>query len=474
MRWLLVMMVMGFSGCGDDSAVPQGAARGDTMPGGTGQEGGAGGNGESNAGNSGSDVGQGGEGGSGGEGGPATGGTGQGGGVTGAVACSQCFPLEELPANLQKKAEGMLLEALDTEALFTLVGGLKPMSTGFLSLEFPAEGTEPASVEEARRILATFHCSTALSADLQIFHSVLDGKKSAEGVIFRRPRFDDVVKEYPVFQEIGVGVWEKPLQVVDAVDKDPTTKRFRAYGYLFGYPNHAVDFFVQAAEEEEKTGQFVPRDFFQIPTFAKLTGGYTYAVPKGYQPASIDLDLRNKAADILASYQKRRIQFIGKDKAGPVALLRTWFDNGTGQCSPDHASIETNSGTYQLPSSCWTGLKSCNPLSNEGCDGAEGWACDLSEEGFQCFEPPNSQKLGDKCNNQKGPYCEGGNHCDGNTCAAFCCTKEDCQGDEECDPLGQEGSLGICRKLGSCKPPGGFCTKDEDCCSQDCHVDHCH
>jgi len=258
------------------------------------------------------------------------------------------------------------------------------------------------------------------------------------------------------------------------VDKDPTTRRFRAYGHLFGFPEHAIDFFVQAAEDEEKTGKFVERDFFQIPTFDRLTGGYVYAVPKGYKPAAVDLDLRAKAADILASYQKRRGQFIGKGKAGPAALLRSWFDDGTGKCSPDSAVIEAGSGSYQLAASCWGGLKSCNPLTNAGCDGAEGWACDLSDGGFQCFEPPNTQKQGESCNNGSGPFCEGGAHCDGSSCAVFCCSGEDCAAGEACEPFGPEGSIGVCRKPGACKPAGGSCSKPEDCCSGDCHGDHCH
>jgi hypothetical protein len=390
------------------------------------------------------------------------------------VDCGQCFPLEELPEGLRQKAEAALTVALDTEGLFTLVGGLKPMSTGFLSLDFPAGGAEPPTVEEARQILAAFRCSPALSADLQIFHAVFDGKKAADGVLFRRPRFDDEVKARPVFQDLGVGAWEKPLQVVDVVDKDPTTKRFRAYGYLFGYPDHAVDFFVQAEEEEAKTGKFVERDFFHMPTFAKLTGGYTYAVPEGYKPVAVDLELRAKAADILASYQKRRAQFIGSGKPGPAALLRAWFDNGSGQCSPDNAAIEASSGAYQLPPSCWGGLKSCNPVTNEGCDGVEGWACDLSTEGPQCFDPPNKKKLGELCSNSQGPHCQGGLTCDGSRCAAFCCANEDCQGEEVCEPFGDQGTLGVCRDPGACKPSGGSCSKAADCCSGDCHIDHCH
>jgi hypothetical protein len=397
------------------------------------------------------------------------------GSASGAVACGQCFPLEELPEGLRKKAEEALLLALDTEALFTIVGGLKPMSSGFLSVDFAADKPEPAAVTEVRQMLAALRCGDGISADLQVFNAVFDGKKSAEGMFFRRPRFDAVVSERPVFGEIGVKDWTKPMEVVDAVDKDPTTRRFRAYGYLFGYPDHAVDFFVQAEEEEASTGKFVQRDFFHMPTFAKLTGGYTYAVPKGYKPVEVDLDLRARAADVLASYQKRRAQFIGEGKGGAVALLRSWFDDGTGQCSPDNAVVEKGSGDYKLPASCWSGLKSCNPTTNEGCDGASGWACDLGNGGAQCFEPPNTQKLGESCDGSKGPFCEGGAHCGGKTCEAFCCTKEDCQGDEVCEAFNaKQGTLGVCRKPGACKGSGGSCTKDADCCSGDCHIDHCH
>lgn len=466
--WLF--LVLGLVACGDDGAeapAASGGAGGGSAGGASGEAGAvgeAGSAGEQAGGVAGSA-----EAGSGGSSG-ATAGAGQGS----AVACGQCFPLEELPESLRKKAEKVLLDALDAEALFSIVGGVKPMSSGFLSLNFPADKPEPAAAAEARQILAALRCGEGISAGLQVFNAVFDGQKSADGVFFRRPSFDGVVSERPVFGEIGVKDWTKPVDVVDAVDKDPTTRRFRAYGYLFGYPDHAVDFFVQAEEQKASTGKFVERDFFAMPTFSGLTGGYTYAVPKGYTPVAVDLDLRNKAADILASYQKHRAQFIGEGKPGPVALLRSWFDDGTGQCSPDHAKIEAGAGEYKLPASCWKGLKSCNPLTNEGCDGAAGWACDLSTEGPQCFEPPNSQKLGESCNNSNGPFCEGGGHCDKSVCAAFCCSSEDCAEGDECEAIGSEGSLGVCRKPGACKPAGGSCSKPAGCCSGDCHVGHCH
>jgi len=48
-------------------------------------------------------------------------------------SASDCFPFERLPSALQPKAEALLLKALDGEALYTIAGGLKPMSSGIYS-----------------------------------------------------------------------------------------------------------------------------------------------------------------------------------------------------------------------------------------------------------------------------------------------------------------------------------------------------
>jgi hypothetical protein len=41
------------------------------------------------------------------------------------VPRAECFPLGQLPAELRAHSEEMLLKLLDTEALYTLVGGLQ-------------------------------------------------------------------------------------------------------------------------------------------------------------------------------------------------------------------------------------------------------------------------------------------------------------------------------------------------------------
>ncbi|MBX3226966.1 MAG: hypothetical protein KIT84_40960 [Labilithrix sp.] len=294
------------------------------------------------------------------------------------VACDACFPIESLPEATRRTADALLLRALDTEALYTLLSDIKPMSSGFAGLRFPAAETTVPALETLRAITQTFQCTPRLSGATQVFAATFDGMKSAEALLFHGPRFAATVTEHTSpFEALGIGASMQPIDAVDIVDRDPTTKRFQAYGHLFGYPQHAVDFFVAAAEGEDATGQFVERDFVHVPTFAKPTGAFTYAVPKGHQPIAADLALREKAAPVLNAYKHARAEHV-QGSSGAARLLRALFDDGTGRCKPENAArFVQDHGTAPPPA----------------------------------------------------PVCAG---------------------------------------------PGGHCSADADCCSGDCHGDHCH
>lgn len=92
----------------------------------------------------------------------------------------------------------------------------------------------------------------------------------------------------------------------------------------------------------------------------------------------------------------------------------------------------------------------CNPVTNFGCDGGAGEACDLGGGStFQCFPAPNDVALCGACDNQNGPFCKPTMHCaptaSGSGCARFCCDDTDCTGGK-CDTslLGQPP--GVCVK----------------------------
>jgi hypothetical protein len=84
----------------------------------------------------------------------------------------------------------------------------------------------------------------------------------------------------------------------------PDLERHRGYGYLFGYPDHAVDFFVSAEREWKSTGKFVERDFIRIETFGP--SGTNWAVPKNGQDHQENRTFIREAERINAEYKSLR------------------------------------------------------------------------------------------------------------------------------------------------------------------------
>jgi hypothetical protein len=95
----------------------------------------------------------------------------------------------------------------------------------------------------------------------------------------------------------------------------------------------------------------------------------------------------------------------------------------------------------------------CNPVTNEGCDGAKGEACDLGADAngnsaYQCFPDGNTEAICKTCDNQGGPFCAAGLHCDTSACARYCCDDSDCGAGNTCVkefPQGVE-AVGVCRR----------------------------
>ena len=89
----------------------------------------------------------------------------------------------------------------------------------------------------------------------------------------------------------------------------------------------------------------------------------------------------------------------------------------------------------------------CNPISNEACDTAGGYACDRNTEGgYECFGPPNAVTLCEPCGPQA--FCLPTLTClespDGTgRCAKFCCDDGDC-GSGVCDLAALGDGVGVC------------------------------
>ena len=264
-----------------------------------------------------------------------------------AYSAANCFPFERLPDALQKKARDLLLKALDGEALYTIASDIKPMSSGFYSTQVGVAQPDLRDPEEIRQILQTWTCGGEIQASLHHFGAIYDGRRPLEAVVFNLPAFARMLTAHQEFFGVyGLSPSADPLEALMAVEYDATTARLRGYGYFFGYPQYAVDFFVSAADEEKKTGTFVARDFLSLPT-GRGERRFVYATPKGHETNDADRRFKRAVDVVFSEYMTRRARHIKDDDSDNVlALVREWFDDGGGSVRPSNAWRAGASGAH--------------------------------------------------------------------------------------------------------------------------------
>jgi hypothetical protein len=223
-------------------------------------------------------------------------------------------------------ADELAMRMLDGEGLYTVTGGLKPVSDGFWQTRLPAAQDTSAEVEAVRRHLAALPLGSDLEAGVLVFATPFDGKRTASAFVAHKPALRALIVRRPdVFGPLGVAPGSSPHEVMERIDRGPRAARWRAFGLVFGYPEYAVEFFVSAGEEQARTGKFVARDFVNIPTFGGDRVRFVYAVPKGHTERGEDHWLKAKAGPILTRYRAWREVYLQNQRFGAVELLRNWI-----------------------------------------------------------------------------------------------------------------------------------------------------
>ncbi|MEM1423584.1 MAG: hypothetical protein AAGH64_06230 [Planctomycetota bacterium] len=200
-------------------------------------------------------------------------------------------------------------DATDSEALYTLAGGLKPMSSGFWRGGFAVEDPDLDEIEAVRDALGVLR-TDEWYADVQVFADAFEGERYASAFVVHRDALGRMIDAYRDFwRPYGITPGTHPAEVVAVVDRMERADRWRGYGYLFGYPSEAVDFFVEAglaADDGREVGPGKDRRFVQIPTFLSETGRFTYAVALDAPETDADRTLAAETARILEAYADRR------------------------------------------------------------------------------------------------------------------------------------------------------------------------
>jgi hypothetical protein len=263
------------------------------------------------------------------------------------VGTEACFAVEGLPPEKRAKADSILAAGLDNEALFTLASdpqrglplkAISSLTQRRLAVARPdsipsgaREATDPdhpglAELRELQAVIRALECGP-IRAVLLPYRATQDSTRTVQVVVVHQDRLDEILARDAAFWgQWGLVPGADPATVVTVVEYEDSGARFRGYGYLFGYPEHAVTFFTEAAAEMAATGNFVTRDFFQIPVHSRETGRFVYAVPEGHEPVAEDLAIQAEAARVLEAYRARRPAFTNPDGTlRAVELVRAWY-----------------------------------------------------------------------------------------------------------------------------------------------------
>ena len=241
------------------------------------------------------------------------------------------FKKEAVGPSVAKLLDSILQEGLDNEALYTLAARIKPMSS-VVSFAYPIANTDTVAkrvadivdpVRDRPYLDSLQRIQQALNAleipDIKLvlspFRATYSGKRILQVNAIRISLLDSVLKaEERFFGQFGLVPGADPAVVVNTIEYEDKYERLRGYGYLFGYPPYAVDFFVEAFHRSDTSGKHVERDFFQIPVHTRDDGHFVYAIPKGHQPASdLDSALYRRAVNVLESYRAARMEYLNGD-----------------------------------------------------------------------------------------------------------------------------------------------------------------
>jgi hypothetical protein len=236
-------------------------------------------------------------------------------------------------------ADSVLQQALDREGLYTIASDLKPISTIFhLYLDLAKDSLmidgQAEVVANAHRDLLKLkriqEAIQTLKNDSVGFYvgpfALAQGQtRVVQIMVYKKRVVAETVDRYQsFFGQFGLTPLSDPQVIIHQIENASFLDRYRGYGYLFGYPAHAVDFFVEAGRTQREGGDFVERDFFQIPVHVAESGHFVYAVPKGYEAQSQDLKIRAAAAAVLERYNEKRPLFEKNGRLYTLELLKAW------------------------------------------------------------------------------------------------------------------------------------------------------
>jgi hypothetical protein len=237
---------------------------------------------------------------------------------------------QKLSAEEKDMADTLIMKALNNEGLYTVLGRLKSMSsvtdlrlsiaqkdTSFEGIANVTDLNSPdlIKLKKYQRVVNALNFG-----DLKFILSPLkinqNGQRYIQINLYRKSLVDSLINVNQSFYgQFGFVSGTQAEILINTTEYENKYDRFRSYGYLFGYPEHAVNFFVDASISNDKTGVFVKRNFFQIPVHSNIKGHFVYAIPLDSKPGPIDSAIYKRAEHSLNIYRSLRKEYMKSDSS---------------------------------------------------------------------------------------------------------------------------------------------------------------
>lgn len=253
------------------------------------------------------------------------------------------------------EANLLLSEMLDGVGLFTILGDFKPMSSIKLKslsylYQLPQNATD---AEERRRLIIKkveelspllremsggplYFSFAPIIPNIPVPNANYKAMIMPELLIFRKDITKKTILRYDsFFQSIGINSSKDFIADLEVFlfkkDAANENNRTRAFGYLFGYPDYAIDFYINASNKKTVNKQKPiittsknDRNFVRIPVYGK-GNNYSYAIPKNNKPKSEDVEIMNRANSTLEKYKQRKEE-MQNSPFNAILFIKNWYD----------------------------------------------------------------------------------------------------------------------------------------------------
>ncbi len=264
------------------------------------------------------------------------------------VKRQECFPIEHLSPELQETAKQIVYAALQSDAIYTLVSGIKPIS--ILADWYIDKNLEKLNEDEIEQVFEVLSMGKEVSF---VLNKNLTNCSCGQENCQHLPHYTIYVvnsaatkQALPEFQKVASASHLSPhLEAKKLASRVQEALNSPTLPYsLLGYPKNTQDFHHKATYHEEGSGStpnyhhmVVETASFKLKEEQKLSSAsvFSWKIPETHQPSSEETKLTSTAHEILNYYMKHiHSQSV---QLGSIEALRNWFDNGNGICSSKEA-----------------------------------------------------------------------------------------------------------------------------------------